>query len=58
MAMPPRVLSTDIKAFEEAGFPYARLEPWSRSDGKLVAEGEGALIGKTSEKRSPSDFAL
>ncbi|CRG87280.1 cysteinyl-tRNA synthetase [Talaromyces islandicus] len=48
----------DIKAFEEAGFPYARLEPWSRSDGKLVAEGEGALISKTSEKRSPSDFAL
>lgn len=48
----------DIKAFEEAGFPYARLEPWSRSDGKLMAEGEGALMNKTSEKRSPSDFAL
>ncbi|KAH8702263.1 cysteinyl-tRNA synthetase [Talaromyces proteolyticus] len=48
----------DIKAFEEAGFPYARLEPWSRSDGKLVAEGEGALTSKSTEKRSNSDFAL
>lgn len=49
----------DIKAFEETGgYPYARLEPWSRSDGKLVAEGEGALTSKTTEKRSPSDFAL
>ncbi|EEA24332.1 hypothetical protein EYB25_004536 [Talaromyces marneffei] len=48
----------DIKAFEDAGFPYARLEPWSRSDGKLVAEGEGALTSKTTEKHSPSDFAL
>ncbi|KAL1970895.1 hypothetical protein VTN77DRAFT_2729 [Rasamsonia byssochlamydoides] len=48
----------DIQAFEAAGHPYARLEPWSRSDNKLVAEGEGALISKTTEKRSPSDFAL
>jgi cysteinyl-tRNA synthetase len=48
----------DIAAFEESGKFYARLEPWSRSDGKLVAEGEGALTSKTTEKRSPSDFAL
>ncbi|KAL4948158.1 tRNA synthetases class I (C) catalytic domain-containing protein [Aspergillus filifer] len=48
----------DIKAFEEAGFPYARLEPWSRSDGKLLAEGEGSLANKSTEKRSNSDFAL
>lgn len=48
----------DINAFEEAGFPYARLEPWSRSDNKLLAEGEGALINKATEKRSQSDFAL
>ncbi|BDD55993.1 hypothetical protein MPDQ_006444 [Monascus purpureus] len=48
----------DIQAFEAAGFPYARLEPWSRSDGNLLAEGEGALTSKTTEKRSPSDFAL
>lgn len=48
----------DINAFEAAGHPYARLEPWSRSDNKLQAEGEGALINKTTDKRSASDFAL
>lgn len=48
----------DINAFEAAGHPYARLEPWSRSDNKLLAEGEGALINKASDKRSTSDFAL
>lgn len=48
----------DINTFEEAGYPYARLSPWSRSDNKLLAEGEGALINKTSDKRSASDFAL
>ncbi|OKP00922.1 Cysteine--tRNA ligase [Penicillium subrubescens] len=48
----------DISAFEAAGHAYARLEPWSRSDNKLAAEGEGSLITKTTEKRSPSDFAL
>ncbi|OJJ48451.1 hypothetical protein ASPZODRAFT_61591 [Penicilliopsis zonata CBS 506.65] len=48
----------DIEAFEAAGHPYARLEPWSRSDKKLVSEGEGALTAKVTEKRSPSDFAL
>ena len=48
----------DIKEFENAGHPYARLEPWARSDNKLVAEGEGSLANKTTEKRSPSDFAL
>ena len=48
----------DINAFEAAGFPYARLEPWSRSDNKLLAEGEGSLANKTTEKRSKSDFAL
>jgi cysteinyl-tRNA synthetase len=48
----------DIQEFEKSGLPYARLEPWSRSDGKLLAEGEGALTSKTTDKRSPSDFAL
>ncbi|PKY06310.1 cysteinyl-tRNA synthetase [Aspergillus campestris IBT 28561] len=48
----------DINAFEAAGHPYARLEPWSRSDNKLLAEGEGSLAKKTTEKRSASDFAL
>ncbi|KAJ5759836.1 hypothetical protein N7520_006992 [Penicillium odoratum] len=48
----------DINAFESAGHAYARLEPWSRSDNKLAAEGEGALTSKTTEKRGASDFAL
>ncbi|KAJ5947503.1 hypothetical protein N7466_000518 [Penicillium verhagenii] len=48
----------DIDAFEGAGHAYARLEPWSRSDNKLAAEGEGALTSKTTEKRGASDFAL
>ncbi|KAB8360560.1 hypothetical protein FH972_024300 [Carpinus fangiana] len=48
----------DIKAFEAAGNSYPRLEPWSRNDQGLRADGEGKLIKKTTEKRSPSDFAL
>lgn len=48
----------DINAFEDAGHPYARLEPWNRSDKSRVAEGEGSLTSKTTEKRSASDFAL
>lgn len=48
----------DINGFENAGHPYARLEPWNRSDRNRVAEGEGSLTSKTTEKRSASDFAL
>ena len=48
----------DIKAFEAAGNPYARLEPWNRSDKALQADGEGALSQRTTEKRSDADFAL
>lgn len=49
----------DIKAFEAAGFPYARLEPWNRNDKDLQADGEGALSQKDdSVKRSDADFAL
>lgn len=48
----------DISAFEAAGNNYARLEPWNRNDKELLADGEGALTKKTSEKRSDSDFAL
>ena len=47
----------DIKAFEEAGKPYARLEPWNRNDKALQADGEGALT-KSATKRSSADFAL
>ena len=48
----------DIAAFEAAGNPYARLEPWNRGDLSLVADGEGSLTQKMTEKRSQADFAL
>ena len=48
----------DIDAFERDGNTYARLEPSSRNDMSLHADGEGSLTKQTSEKRSPSDFAL
>ncbi|KAI1626925.1 cysteinyl-tRNA synthetase [Exophiala viscosa] len=49
----------DINAFEAAGYPYARLEPWNRGDKELQADGEGALSQKDeSVKRSEADFAL
>ena len=47
----------DINAFEAAGKPYARLEPWNRNDQVLQSDGEGALT-KSVEKRSKADFAL
>ncbi|KAL8786019.1 MAG: hypothetical protein Q9213_002999 [Squamulea squamosa] len=48
----------DIKAFEAANNAYARLEPWSKNNTELQADGEGALTKQTSEKRSDADFAL
>ncbi len=48
----------DIKGFEAAGYPYARLKPESRGDQELQADGEGALSQKTSGKKSEADFAL
>ncbi|KUI66404.1 Cysteine--tRNA ligase [Cytospora mali] len=48
----------DISAFEKAGHPYARLEPWSRNDKALQADGEGSLASKTATKRTDADFAL
>jgi cysteinyl-tRNA synthetase len=47
----------DIPAFERAGHVYARLEPHSRNDTGLLADGEGSLT-RTSGKRNESDFAL
>ncbi|RAH65439.1 cysteine--tRNA ligase [Aspergillus aculeatinus CBS 121060] len=47
----------DIKAFEEAGNHYARLEPWNRNNQPLQRDGEGAL-SRATEKKSPDDFAL
>lgn len=48
----------NIVAFENDQNHYARLEPSSRNDVGLQADGEGALTKTTSEKRSPADFAL
>ncbi|GLA43110.1 hypothetical protein AnigIFM63309_000836 [Aspergillus niger] len=47
----------DIKAFEEAGNHYARLEPWNRNNQPLLRDGEGAL-SRATEKKSSDDFAL
>lgn len=57
-ATPDGSVYFDIKAFEGAGNPYARLEPWSRGDKSLQADGEGALSQRSDGKRSDSDFAL
>jgi len=51
----------DTKAWESSGGVYARLEPWSKNDQDLQADGEGALSkekDKRSFKRSAADFAL
>jgi cysteinyl-tRNA synthetase len=37
---------------------YAKLEPWSAGNMKLIEEGEGDLSLGLSEKRSGADFAL
>ncbi|KAK6092871.1 cysteinyl-tRNA synthetase [Batrachochytrium dendrobatidis] len=37
---------------------YAKIEPWSAGNVKLVQEGEGDLTADTSGKRNISDFAL
>ena len=47
----------DVDAFEKAGHHYARLEPWSRNDQDLVADGEGSL-SKPTARRSDNHFAL
>lgn len=57
-ATPDGSVYFDIKAFEAAGNPYARLEPWNRNDQALQADGEGALSQRTSGKKSDADFAL
>ncbi|KDQ55793.1 hypothetical protein JAAARDRAFT_37217 [Jaapia argillacea MUCL 33604] len=48
----------DTKAFDSADQHfYAKLEPWSKGNRKLLEEGEGALTD-ASGRRSASDFAL
>lgn len=48
----------NIKAFEQAGNHYAKLEPWNRNDKQLQKEGEGSLSNNANMKRSKNDFAL
>jgi cysteinyl-tRNA synthetase len=48
----------DIDSFEEAGHSYSRLQPWSKNDPALQADGEGSLSKGKSMKRSESHFAL
>ncbi|KIY70644.1 hypothetical protein CYLTODRAFT_419597 [Cylindrobasidium torrendii FP15055 ss-10] len=48
----------DTQTFDAApNHDYAKLEPWSKGNGKLVDEGEGLATNKTG-RRSSSDFAL
>ena len=48
----------DVQAFEAAGQPYPRLEPWNKNKKPLQEDGEGALQKKAIGKRSCVDFAL
>lgn len=48
----------DIDSFEKAGNAYCRLEPQNRDNQELLADGEGGLSKKRSDKRSKNDFAL
>lgn len=59
-AAPDGSVYFDVDAFERAGHSYARLEPWSKNDRALQADGEGALSpkGEASAKRSENHFAL
>lgn len=47
-----------IKFDQTEGHCYAKLEPWSATNVKLMSEGEGELSEKTFKKRNASDFAL
>lgn len=48
----------DTRAFDRApAHDYAKLEPWSKGNSELLAEGEGALSATTG-RRSNADFAL
>ncbi|TAQ90993.1 hypothetical protein B7494_g725 [Chlorociboria aeruginascens] len=48
----------DIDSFEKFGNAYCRLEPQNRDNQDLLADGEGGLSKKRSDKRSKNDFAL
>ncbi|CAG8441231.1 7243_t:CDS:10 [Acaulospora colombiana] len=49
----------DTNAFDgKDGHHYAKLEPWSTGNEKLIEEGEGSLGSKLAGKKNKSDFAL
>ena len=51
----------DTRAFDRApAHDYAKLEPWSKGNSELLAEGEGALSAAATAggRRSNADFAL
>ncbi|KAJ1964889.1 cysteinyl-tRNA synthetase [Dispira parvispora] len=49
----------DTRAFDKApNHDYAKLEPWSAGNTKLLEEGEGSLGNQLTGKRAASDFAL
>jgi cysteinyl-tRNA synthetase len=48
----------DTVKFDKSKHSYAKLEPWSATNVKLCAEGEGELADSSSVKRNASDFAL
>ncbi|KAF1916858.1 cysteinyl-tRNA synthetase [Ampelomyces quisqualis] len=57
-ATPDGSVYFDIDSFEKAGHSYSRLQPWSKNDPALQADGEGSLSKGKSMKRSESHFAL
>ncbi|KAI8324104.1 hypothetical protein GQ54DRAFT_83586 [Martensiomyces pterosporus] len=49
----------DVSAFDgKNGHFYAKLEPKSKGNAELLADGEGSLGAKLSGKRNQSDFAV
>ena len=49
----------DTKAFDgKEGQHYAKLQPWSAGNERLIEEGEGSLGSKLLGKKNKSDFAL
>ncbi|KAJ3510950.1 hypothetical protein NM208_g15479 [Fusarium decemcellulare] len=57
-ATPDGSVYFDIDSFEKAGHSYSRLQPWSKNDPSLLADGEGSLSKGKSMKRSENHFAL
>ncbi|KAF5024529.1 hypothetical protein F66182_3292 [Fusarium sp. NRRL 66182] len=57
-ATPDGSVYFDIDSFENAGHSYSRLQPWSKNDPALLADGEGSLSKGRSIKRSENHFAL